>query len=130
MGFVTYGLFRTIVGSLWPPIVMMILAAISSALLLSGIWTEVQTLALKIAALLFLTSLPMFIFEMPFLYILRISKRRSEVVAYENAGAIAGVLLALGLKGLIAYSTLFIISIVFAAAASIYAIHMARQIGD
>lgn len=127
IGFVTYGMFRIVVGVIWAPLVVALLGVASSVFLLSGVWTDVETLPLKIAALFALTCIPMLIFEMPFLYFLRISERRTEVVAYENIGAIAGVLLAVGMRGLIAYSTIYIISILLAACASIYAIHVARK---
>lgn len=130
MGFVTFGLFRTVVRSLWAPVFMISMAIAASVLLLSGGWTDIQTLALKMAVLFALTSIPMFIFELPFLYFLRISERRPDIVAYENVGAIAGILLAVGLKGLIAYSTLFIVSLAVAILASIYAIHLARRFAN
>jgi SAM-dependent methyltransferase len=114
MGIIAFSLFGYLVRNHLAPLFIVALASISAYFLFHGHWPEIQSLDLKIATLSALTFMPMLIFELPFLYLLKASEQKSESIAFENLGAIAGVLFSVSMRGLVGYSTLFIIAFVLA----------------
>lgn len=126
IGFFTYAFFPFVVRSNLVSRLLLGVCLTTSAGLVFHWWTGIDTLAIRTTVLVLLAIAPIFLLELPFLYFLRISDKRADIVAYENLGAIAGVLAASGLRGVVGYSNMFLWSLAIALLCSIYAIALAR----